>query len=50
MGTKDSNAYNYSNAFDYGQTPSPPAAMTNTPISPPEQQRLRTMPHPKEGT
>jgi hypothetical protein len=50
LGASDANAYDYSNAFDFTQKPNPPVAMTKTTISAQEQQRLRTMPHPEDGT
>jgi phospholipase C len=50
LGGKDSAAYDYSDAFNYGQTPNPPAAMIQTRLSTQERQRLRTIRHPEEGT
>jgi phospholipase C len=50
LGGKDSTAYDYSNAFDYGQTPNGPATMTQTSISTQERQTLKTMPHPQDGS
>jgi phospholipase C len=50
LGGKDSSAYDYSDAFNYSQTPNPPTAMTQTRLSAQERHRLRTIPHPEEGT
>jgi phospholipase C len=50
LGNKDSTAYDYSKAFDYSQTPNPPATMTQTQLSQSERQQLQTMPHPEDGT
>jgi phospholipase C len=44
LGPNDANAYDYSNAFDYQQTPLAPMPMTQQPISPAELQYLTAHP------
>jgi phospholipase C len=50
LGTRDSTAYAYANAFDYTQARNAPVAMTHTNISTQERRRLSAMPHPEDGT
>jgi hypothetical protein len=51
LGSNDASAYNYSNAFDYNQTPLGPLAMTHQTIPLAEQQYLAAHPpNPNDPT
>jgi len=50
LGEKDSAAYEYSNAFDFSQVPTPKVKTTSTPLPKAEQQRLKTINHPDDDT
>jgi phospholipase C len=50
LSERDQTAYDYSNAFNFAQPPTPPATMTRTPLSRSEQQRLKAIPHPPDDT
>ncbi len=47
---RDATAYDYSNAFDFSQHPTPKVRVVHTPIPPAEQKRLSTIAHPDDDT
>jgi phospholipase C len=50
LGTRDASAYDYSNAFDFSQPPTPKVKMSQTPLPKAERQRLSTITHPDDDT
>jgi phospholipase C len=50
LGRTNADAYDFSNAFNYGQSPLAKVQMTHSPLSRSERHRLKVMPHPNDGT